>query len=100
MKIKKDSKVGEDFFERLRMKSVDPKKFKINDEPGFKLEEEVNNYRIFTLRQEGGKEKQHWYCTTVFNGPEPKDILAQTRSYKFKEAIKIHYNSLNHLATL
>jgi len=97
MKLRKDPNVGENFFEKLKIKKVDLKKLGIKDEPGLNLEEWANDYRVFTLRQDSGKDDYRWYCTTVFNGPEPKDILAQTKVYGFEKAIKTHYSALNYL---
>ena len=96
---KKDKKVGSNFFKKLRLKRVNMKYFEGIDRPGFKLEDNINGYRVYTLRQESDKDNPG-YPTTVFNGPEPRDILVQTKNSTFKEAIRTHYSALKDLAEI
>lgn len=93
----RDPNVGKDFFKKLKLKQTDlTEKLRSGDKPRFKIEDLAGNYRVFTLRQEEDRYK-HWYCTTIFNGPEPKDIIVQTRNEDFEEAIKTHYSALDYL---
>jgi len=96
MESKKDVNIRKNFFKNLKLRRGNVRKFKGQDKIGFKLEDGLNEYRIFTIRQEGER-KDHWYSTTIFNGPEPKDILVQTRIYGFEKSIKTHYSALDYL---
>ena len=70
---------------------------KIEDDFGFKIEDKVGPYTVFTLRQQ--EPAKHWYSITIFKG-EPKHILINERFYNFEQALRTHHSAVDKLSKL
>ena len=99
MAPRKDKYVRVNFFEKLKPSRINTKRCKILDEPGFKLEDNVNGYRIYSIRQET-KKNGPIYSITAFNGPEPKNILSSKGFPDFNEMWGIRKSALEYLKNL